>query len=172
MWLEAMDAYLLDTTILSIYLDPTHPHHAEKSPSLAALPAESPQFISAVALAELGFGAKLAAAIGKGNLSALEAMIVRARSHAVLDITHHTAAVYAEVKARVAQKYLEKTLRKDRPKYIEEWVDKGTGQKLGIDENDLWMCSQAKERDLIFVTADGRMRRIPDADPDVRLLTL
>jgi hypothetical protein len=25
-----MDGYLLDTTILSIYLDPTHPHHAEK----------------------------------------------------------------------------------------------------------------------------------------------
>lgn len=167
-----MDAYLFDTTILSIYLDPTHPHHAEKSQSLAALPADSPRFISTVALAELGFGARLASAIGRGNLPALEAMIVRARSHAVLDITHHTASVYAEVKARIAQKYLAKTLRKDRPKYIEEWVDKATGQKLGIDENDLWMCAQAKERDLVFVTADGRMKRIPDADSQVRLLTI
>lgn len=167
-----MDAYLLDTTILSIYLDPMHPHHAEKSQSLAALPADSPRFISAVALAELGFGTKLAAAIGKGNLLALETMLVQARSHAVIDITHHTASVYAEVKARIAQKYLAKVLRKDRPKYIEEWVDQATGQKLGIDENDLWMCAQAKERDLIFVTADGRMKRIPDADPEVRLLTI
>ena len=136
------------------------------------MPVDSPQFISAIALAELGFGTNLAAAIGKGNLRALEAMIVRARSYAVLDITHHTAAVYAEVKARVAQKYLAKMLRKDRPKYIEEWVDKATGQKLGIDENDLWMCAQAKERDLLFVTADGRMKRISDADPDIRLLTI
>lgn len=167
-----MDAYLLDTTILSIYLDPTHPHYAEKSQSLAALPADSPRFVSAVALAELGFGTKLAAAIGKGNLPALEAMLVQASSHAVIDITRHTAFIYAEVKARIAQKYLAKMLRKDRPKYIEEWVDKATGQKLGIDENDLWMCAQAKERDLIFVTADGRMGRIPDADPDVRLLTI
>ncbi len=167
-----MDAYLLDTTILSIYLDPTHPHHAEKGQSLAALPAESPRFISAVALAELGFGTKLAAVIGKGNLPVLEAMIVQARSHAVLDITHHTAAVYAEVKAGIAGKYLAKMLRKDRPKYIEEWVDKATGQKLGIDENDLWMCAQAKERDLVFITADGRMKRISDADPDVQLLTI
>jgi len=167
-----MDAYLLDTTILSIYLDPTHPHHAQKSQSLAALPAESSRFISAVALAELGFGTKLAAAIGKRSLPALEAIIVQARSHAVLDITHHTAAIYADIKARIAQKYLAKTLRKDRPKYIEEWVDKATGQKLGIDENDLWMCAQAKERDLVFVTADGRMKRISDADPDVRLLTM
>jgi predicted nucleic acid-binding protein len=110
--------------------------------------------------------------MGKGNLPALEAMIAQARSYAVLDVTHHTAAVYAEVKARVAQKYLAKMLRKDRPKYIQEWVDKATDQKLGIDENDLWMCAQAKERDLIFVTADGRMKRIPDADPDVRLLTI
>ena len=90
----------------------------------------------------------------------------------VIDITHHTASVYAEVKALIAQKYLANVLRKDRPKYIEEWVDKATGQKLGIDENDLWMCAQAKERDLIFVTADSRMKRIPDADPDVRLLTI
>lgn len=167
-----MDAYLLDTTILSIYLDPTHPHHVEKSQSLAALPADSPRFISAVALAELGFGTKLAAVIGKGNLSALEAMLIQARTHAVLNITHHTASVYADVKARIAQKYLANVLRKDRPRYIEEWVDKATGQKLGIDENDLWMCAQAKERDLIFVTADGRMKRIPDADPDLKLLTI
>lgn len=167
-----MDAFLFDTTVLSIYLDPAHPHHVEKAQSIAALSVDSPRFISAIALAELGFGAKLAAAIGKGNLPALEAMIVQARSHAVLEITHHTAEVYAEVKARIAQKYLAKVLRKDRPKYIEEWIDKATGQKIGVDENDLWMCAQAKERDLVFVTADGRMRRIPDADPEVRLLII
>lgn len=166
-----MDAYLLDTTVLSIYLDPNHPHHVAKSKSLAALPA-NPLFISAVALAELGFGTRLAGLLGKGNLVTLEAMLREAQNYAVLDITHHTSAVYSDVKSRVAHKYLAKTLRKDRPKYIEEWVDKATGQKLAIDENDLWMCAQAKERDLVFVTADARMKRIPDADPDVRLLII
>lgn len=167
-----MDAFLFDTTVLSIYLDPKHPHYADKGQSLAALPTNNPRFISAVALAELGFGAKLAEVMGKGDLSALKAMIAQARSYSVLDVTHHTASVYAEVKARIAQKYLAKMLRKNRPKYIEEWVDKATGQKLGIDENDLWMCAQAKERDLVLVTADGRMKRIPDADPDIRLLMI
>lgn len=167
-----MDAYLLDTTVLSIYLDPDHPHHFAKGQSLAALPKQSSRFVSAVALAELGFGTNLAGLLGKGNLATLNAMLDRARSYAVLDITHHTASVYAEVKSKIAHKYLAKTLRKDRPKYIEEWVDKGTGQKLAIDENDLWMCAQAKERDLVFVTADARMKRIPDADPDVRLLII
>lgn len=165
-----MNAYLLDTTVLSIYLDPMHPQHTEKGQSLAELPADAPRFVSAVALAELSFGTRLASTLGKGNLPALEAMIAQAKSHAVLDITHHTAAAYADLKARVAQKYLAKVLRKDRPKYIEEWVDKATGKKLGIDENDLWMCAQAKERDLVLVTADARMRRIPDADTEVQLL--
>lgn len=165
-----MDAYLLDTTVLSIYLDPTHPLHIAKGQSLAALPVEAPRFISAVTLAELTFGIRLAVGLGKGNSPTLLAMIAQARSYAVLDLTHHTAAAYADLKARVAQKYLAKVLRKDRPKYIEEWVDKATGKKLGIDENDLWMCAQAKERDLVFVTADARMKRIPAADPEVKLL--
>lgn len=167
-----MDAYLLDTTILSIYLDPTHPHHAEKGKSLDVLPADRTEYISAVALAEMHFGVRLAEALGKGSLPALEAMFLEAKSYAVLDITHHTASVYAELKANIARKYLAKTLRKDRPKYIEEWVDKATGRQIQIDENDLWMCAQAKERDLVFVTADRRMQRISDADPSVRLLTI
>jgi len=167
-----MDGYLLDTTILSICLDPTHPHHAEKGESLDALLADKSQFVSVVALAELDYGVCLASALGKGKLPNLEAMFVQAKSYAVLDITHHTASVYAELKARIALKYLASTLRKDRPKYIEEWVDKTTGRELKIDENDVWMCAQAKERDLVFVTADRRMQRIPDADPSVRLLTI
>jgi predicted nucleic acid-binding protein len=167
-----MDAYLLDTTVLSTYLDPTHPLHIDKALSLAALPADAPRFISAIALAELGFGIRLAEGIGKGNLPALQAIISQARKFAVLDLTHHTAAAYADLKASVAQKYLAKVLRRDRPKYVEEWVDKATGQKLGIDENDLWMCAQTKERGLVLVTADARMARIRDADPEVNLLII
>ncbi len=71
-----MDAYLLDTTVLSIYLDPNHPHHVAKSLSLAALPMDSTRFVSAVALAELGFGTSLAGLLEKGNLATLNAMLV------------------------------------------------------------------------------------------------
>jgi predicted nucleic acid-binding protein len=167
-----MDGYLLDTTILSILLDPTRRDHAEIGQSLQALPADRSEYVSAVALAEMDFGVRLAEALGKESIPALESMLVRAKSYAVLDVTHHTASVYAELKASLARKYLAKMLRKDRPKYIETWIDKATGRELGIDENDLWMCAQAKERDLIFVTADSRMQRIPDADPRVRLLII
>ena len=167
-----MDAYLFDTTVLSIYLDPKHPHHVTKGQSLTALPSESPRYVSAIALGELSFGTNLASRLGKGNLTELESMLAQARSYAVLEVGFHTGAVYGELKANVAHKYLSKTLRKDRPKQIEEWVDKATGQKLSVDENDVWMCAQAKERDLVFVTADVRMKRISDADPDVKLLVI
>ncbi len=167
-----MNPYLLDTSILSIYLNPADSRHAEKAAALNALPAETPRYISAVGLAELTFGIKLAETLGKNNMSALKEMIRQARNHAILDVTIHTAETYADIKAKMATKYLGSALRKNRPKYIEDWVDKATGKALGIDENDLWMCAQAKERDLVFVTADGKMQRIPDADPDVKLLII
>jgi tRNA(fMet)-specific endonuclease VapC len=167
-----VDGYLLDTTALSIYLDPTHRFHDEKKGALDALPTAAPRYISVVALAELMFGADLAGAIGRGDLPALRRMIDQARAYAVLDLSHHTAAAYAALKVGLATKYLANVLRSARPKYVEDWVDKATGKALGVDENDLWMCAQAKERDLILVTADARMKRIADADPDVRLLII
>lgn len=37
---------------------------------------------------------------------------------------------------------------------------------LGIDENDLWLVSQAAEMNLVFVTKDG-MHKIRDAVDEV-----
>ena len=87
----------------------------------------------------------------------------------MLEVTRHTSAAYAELKAHLAGKYLIKALTKDRPRWVEDWIDRATGKKLQIDENDLWICAQAKERNLTVVTADRRMNRISNADRDVRL---
>lgn len=51
-------------------------------------------------------------------------------------------------------------------------MNRTTGKALGLDENDVWIAAHAKERDLVLVTADGRMRRIQEADSDVRLLII
>lgn len=105
-------------------------------------------------------------------MPALRKMIVDARAYGILDVSHHTATAYAELKSKMGAKYLAKALRRDRPKYVDDWVDQATGKALGVDENDLWMCAQAKERGLVFVTADGKIQRIADADADVRLLVI
>jgi predicted nucleic acid-binding protein len=167
-----VDAYLLDTSILSAYLDPAHQFHGAKRTAVDALPADSPKYVSVVALAELTFGVELPVALGKGDMPALRKMIAEARSYGILDLSHHTATAYAQLKSKMGAKYLAKALRRDRPKYVEDWVDQATGKALGVDENDLWMCAQAKERNLVFVTADGKMKRIEVADSDVRLLVI
>lgn len=167
-----MDGYLIDTSILSAYLDTAHPSHGTITTAVGTLPSGSPLYVSAVALAELTFGVELPMALGKGDLPTLRKIITDARAYAVIDVSHHTATAYGELKSKVAAKYLGKALRRDRPKYIEDWIDKATGKALGIDENDLWMCAQSKERDLVLVTGDGKMQRIADADSDVRLLIL
>jgi len=91
----------------------------------------------------------------------------------MLDVTRHTSSEYAELKKSVATTYLREPLNKaDRKRWIENWVDKTTGQVLQIDENDLWQCAQARGRNLILVTADGRIDRIAKADGALKLLII
>lgn len=167
-----MDGFLLDTSVLSAYLDPIHRSHADTRRAVDALHSEAPRYVSAVSLAELTFGANLAEAFGMGDLPTLQAIVQQAQGYGVLEITKHTAAAYADLKTNLAKRYLAKASRRDRPRWLEDWVDKTTGQNLQVDENDLWMCAQAKERDLIFVTADDGTQRIADADHEVGLLIL
>lgn len=72
----------------------------------------------------------------------------------------------------LAQAYLNKWMRKDRPRWVENWIDKATGEKLQVDENDLWICAQAREHNLILVTADAKIERIRKADPALQLLVI
>lgn len=102
----------------------------------------------------------------------LQAVVEEVNRHAVLDVTRHTAHEYAVLKTALATMYLAKVLRRDRPRWLENWVDRSTGQTLQVDENDLWICAHARERNLVLVTADARMDRIARADSAVRLLVV
>jgi predicted nucleic acid-binding protein len=55
-------------------------------------------------------------------------------------------------------------------RWIEDWIEMGSDKRLQIDENDLWICAQAKERDLVVVTGDVDIRRLSSFDPDLRIL--
>lgn len=167
-----MVGYLLDTSIVSVYLDPGNPRHVSPAQALARLPEGSVLYVSAIALAEIEFGLNVARMVSRERFTQLEQMLEAARRHFVIDVTKHTAQVYAEIKANIAHKFLASTLRKDRPKYLEDWIDRATGKALDIDENDLWMCAQAKERDLTVITAERRLKRINEADPAVHLLRI
>ena len=167
-----MAGYILDTSVLSALLDPGHGRHAEIKCKIEQLEESAKLFLAAASLAELRFGVNLATRIGHARLPTLQQSLVDARKYPTLDITHHTASSYADLKAILAVTYLKKANAKSRQRWIEDWVDRNTGQRLQIDENDLWICAQAKERELVVCTADGRMARISDADPEVELRIL
>jgi predicted nucleic acid-binding protein len=109
----------------------------------------------------------------KGALQKANSVLAGAYSYPKVDVTRHTSIEYAELKKNVAVRYLSAPLsRDDRKRWIENWVDKTTGQVLGIDENDLWQCAQARERNLVLVTVDGRIERIAMADTILKLLVI
>ena len=127
-------------------------------------------FLSSVSYAELRFGVKLAETPGTRSIAHAEKDRGRRPQIPPCLASRTTPPLaYADLKATLATTYLAKATAKGRPRWIEDWVDKTSGKKLQIDENDLWICAQAKERDFLVCTADRRMRRITDADPDVRL---
>ena len=165
-----MLGYIFDTNVLDPLLDSAHSRHGDVRAAIGALDPRSTKFMSVITVAELGFGVHLAETITGSASPDLQRKLMKAHEYAVLEITRHTSAAYAELKANLANKYLAKALRRDsRPRWVEDWVDKATGKRLQVDENDLWICAQAKERNLTVLTADRRMNRISDADFEVRL---
>ena len=164
-----MTGYIYDTSVLSALLDAAHQRHPDIARSVASLPEDSSHFVSAVSLAELTFGVRMSEFFAPSRLPALEQMLIDARAYGVLEVGHHTAAAYAELKTNLAKRYLFKANRHDRPRWLEEWPLKNRGQRLQVDENDLWLCAQAKERSLTLLAADGGIQRIADADPEVAL---
>jgi len=167
-----MTGYICDPSVVSALLDSAHQRHVDIAGAIASLPDDASHFVSSISLAELTFGVRMSETFAPSRLPALEQMLVDARAYGVLEVGHHTSAAYADLKTNLAKRYLLKANRRDRPRGVEDWPLNNRGQRLQVDENDLWLCAQAKERSLTLLTADGGMQRIANADPDVLLLIL
>ena len=99
-----MDGYILDTSVLSAYLDVSHQRHFVVQEALQDLEQRSTVYLSTISLAELEFGVRMARFFGGTSLPNLERMLVAARSYPTLGLSHHTSAAYAELKTNLAQK--------------------------------------------------------------------
>jgi tRNA(fMet)-specific endonuclease VapC len=165
-----VNAYLFDASVLSARLNEDHVYHASASAVIDALPFESLKLVSVITLGEIDYGIRLAEQLGAiKRLDEFRQRLDVIRRYTPLDLTHHTSEAYAELKARIASHVYKRPNRK-LPRWIEDWIDLGSGKGLQIDENDLWICAQAKERDLILVTTDTDLRTISSYDSEVRVL--
>jgi predicted nucleic acid-binding protein len=149
-------------------LDGRHKNYEVAKRADESLESGAPRFVSRITVAELMFGLSLHdAAHGSPHPRATEILRRAQQDYGIREITKHTATEYAELRKNLAVTYLD--LQRDRARWVDQWVDKVTGEKLQVDENDLWICGQARECNLVLVTTDEKMvERISKADPAIR----
>jgi tRNA(fMet)-specific endonuclease VapC len=137
--------------------------------AVEAVESGAPRYISRVTIAELEFGFALhVASTGRQHPRAAE-ILRRAQEYPIREVTKHTAMEYAELRKNLAVTYLSTLIRSQRPRWVDQWVDRVTGEALQVDENDLWICAQAREYNLTLLTTDEKMvTRISQADPSIK----
>jgi tRNA(fMet)-specific endonuclease VapC len=166
-----VEGYLLDTSALTPLIDEGHIQHVAATTTITSI-GTAPIYVSALSFAEMLYGLRLYEKSTGIMLPNAGKMIAAAKSYPQLDVTHHTASEYAELKAALAVHYLPKVTRVFRKKYVEDWIDKFTGKTLGVDDNDLWICAQAREVNFVVVRGDKKMDVIQKADPSVKLMLI
>ena len=162
-----MDTFLLDTNLVSALYDSRHAKHAAAVGAVGALPSGAAQLVSVITIGEVRFGLALSRAAGQ-PLAHIETCLARSESHPLAQVTRHTAEAFANVKSSVALARLD--VQRRAPRWVEVWSDRVTGEKLQIDENDLWIAAQAIERNYVVLTSDQDFTRvIASAVPDLRV---
>lgn len=149
-----MRGYLLDTQTVCYWFDEDADEHTNVNDHIRAVPAETPINMSVVTIGEIEYGLLLTDQPDEEKQSELRAFI-QERFPEPLEISRFTPIYYAEIRAKLFAKYPPHG-RKKRP---EKCFDPETASELGIDENDLWIASQAYEHGLVLVTND-KMKKI------------
>jgi predicted nucleic acid-binding protein len=162
-----MEQILLDTNFVSVLFDSRRPNFAAVQARARAFGQADLVYLSAVVLAELRYGMEAAQRVGQ-DISHVRQTLAHAAAYPLAEVGRHTAEAYGDVKARLADHYLD--LSRRPPRWLENWQDRASGQMLQVDENDLWIVAQAVERDYLLVTGDQRLAdRFSPAIPELRI---
>lgn len=151
-----VDAFLLDTSVVSAYCDAGNPRHVGTRAYFAARPAAR-LYTCPVTLGEIEYGLLVSPAADAQRHAAVREALA---GFEVLPIDRHTRDPYAIVRANLFRTYAPRKERgRLRTKHVEDLVDRTTGRELGIQENDLWLVAVAVQYDLKLATWDA-MRRL------------
>lgn len=162
-----MIGYLLDTNIIRFWFDADRPEHAAVDRRIGQLPGASPLALSVITLGEIEYGHRV---LHNASDPAQEEGFfdfVENRLPIKLDVGRHTRTAYGSLRARLFERFAPRNRRKKsiRP---EELIDPTTSLELGIQENDLWIASQALEHNLVLVTHD-KLTRIKEVAEELRV---
>ena len=151
-----MKVYLLDTNIWSDW-------HKGLKYALNEIDElrgkEHKLMMSPVSWGEFAYGWNLKTTYPKGEFLAF---INAINFQFCKDIDKHTAEIYGKLRALLTEKY-DPMHKKTR------WIDvlecPITSQRLGVQENDLWITCQAINMGVTLVTADAKMNRLFEIVP-------
>ena len=167
-----MAGYLLDTSVLIALVDPGHVLHTTVAAAIGAMIGDDLQYVSAVSIGEIRTGVASVQAIHGRTPTHANQVLAAAQARTLLSINTQVAVTYGDLKAAMVSKFMPKASRNKPPGYLEEWIDHATGKRLGINENDLWICAQGFERDLHILTCDGDFTNVKAAEPRLALSVL
>ncbi|MBY5440239.1 type II toxin-antitoxin system VapC family toxin [Rhizobium leguminosarum] len=167
-----MTGYLLDTSVLIALVDPAHVLHATVTAAIDAMSGDDLQYVSAVSIGEIRTGVASVQNIhGRTPTHAIQ-VLAAAQARPLLSINTQVAVTYGDLKAAMVSTFMPKASRNKPSAHLEGWIDNATGKRLGINENDLWICAQGFERDLHVLTCDGDFTRVQAAEPRLALTVL
>ena len=151
-----MDGYLFDTNAISVLWNARHFEHNRAKAFFASL-SQSPVWISAIVLAEIEYGLKIAPTMDIALQNDVRSEM--SRFPLVLDIDTHTVDPYSDLRAELFKKYSPKNRRGIlTTKWPEDLFERTSAKKLGVQENDIWLAAQAIQYNLILVTDDHMLR--------------
>jgi len=155
--------YLLDTNILSYWYNDRCPQHKKVLAHAGAVRQPDPEtqyvshlFISAITLGEIEYGRRYA--LKPNSPEQAEYMeFVHQQCPVALDIDSHVCEHYGELKAWLMKTFPPDGMRRRATK-LKQLEYPTTTQKLGVEENDVWIAAQAITLNLVLVTNDTRGR--------------
>lgn len=152
--------HILDTNAFRWWVDAANPHHAEAVARITEL-GDTFVFLSTITAGEVEFGLARPHNLDQEIVRSIRQGLSRFK---ILEIDRHVTECYGRLRAWLLERF-----RPERRKIrsLSQLSDPVTDLELGIQENDLWLVSQAITNDLVLVTGD-KMTHLMEAAAGTR----
>lgn len=152
-----MRDFLIDTNIFQYWFNPNCQEHKSVLKKAGEVPKESKLWISAVTWGEIEYGYWCLKIGGQSSLEKEFRQFVKTLTLIEYPIDQHVTEVYGKIRARLFENCAPPAVKKK--KRPEQLIDPATSLELRIQENDLWIVSQAVTRNITLVTNDKKSLR-------------
>jgi predicted nucleic acid-binding protein len=170
--------FLLDTSALSAFMDPSNARHASaiafKDQHVGQ---EQRLFVCVISLAEMQFGMNMyerrSPRASDADLDALRRRIQAAGSLSEpLEVTRHVAIEQGRLRSKWAWKVAPNKAAQGKVKGVppERWSDDWPASTLQITENDIWIAAMAITHDLTLVTCDKDFDKLVQAETSLKIM--